>query len=180
MNIRRACVEDAEQIAKVHEQTWIETYQPIIEQDDLQQITSFEHRKIMWETALQTNHHVFVLETLHEEIVGFIAGGKARTDYLEVEGEIYNIYVSPDYQGGGYGKELLRTFVEECETIGYQSLLVWILTDNPNGEFYVRLGARPIEAEQITIGKGTYEETAYGWYDLQKLKQLLASSHSKS
>ncbi|MET3683538.1 L-amino acid N-acyltransferase YncA [Alkalibacillus flavidus] len=180
MNIRRATVEDAAQIAQIHEQTWVDTYQPIIEHDDLQQITSFEHRQIMWETTLQTNHHVFVLETSEGKIVGFIAGGQARADYLDVDGEIYNIYVSPHYQSGGHGRRLLQAFVEECEQLGFESLLVWILTDNPNGEFYVKLGARPIEAENVTIGKGTYEETAYGWSNIDDLKEKLMSSHSKS
>ncbi|GAA0471046.1 GNAT family N-acetyltransferase [Alkalibacillus silvisoli] len=177
LKVRRATVIDAEQIARVHDNTWKSTYETIIQEDDLQQVTSFENRKVMWETTLQTlNHHVFVLDSKENGVVGFISGGKARTDHFEFDGEIFDIYISPAYQRKGYGQWLLSYFVNECNQLGYTSLLVWILTDNPYGQFYVRLGARRIEAENITIGTGTYEETAYGWKDLYQLRSWLTSS----
>ncbi|MDQ0351650.1 L-amino acid N-acyltransferase YncA [Alkalibacillus filiformis] len=177
VKVRQATVFDAEQIANVHDDTWKLTYEPIIQQDDLQQVTSFENRKIMWETTLRSSsHHVFVVESNEGEIAGFISGGKSRTEHTQLDGEIYDIYILPSHQRKGFGQKLLYTFIQECEELGYQSLLVWILTDNPYGQFYVRLGARKIEADNVTIGKGTYEETAYGWEDLEQLKGALASS----
>ncbi|WP_188207039.1 GNAT family N-acetyltransferase [Alkalibacillus aidingensis] len=177
VNVRKATVEDAEKVAKVHDQTWKWTYEPIIQKDDLQQVTSFEYKKIMWETTLRSpHHHVFVVETENGDIVGLISGGKERTGNFTYDGEIYQIYILPEYQRKGYGQRLLLAFVEECEEVGYQSLLVWILTDNPYGQFYVNLGAKKVEAENVTIGKGTYEETAYGWESIQTLKQNINKS----
>ncbi|WP_277673770.1 GNAT family N-acetyltransferase [Piscibacillus halophilus] len=101
------------------------------------------------------------------------SGGKQRAEHFSFDAEIYDIYVLKDAQGQRVGYELLKRFVEQCVDHGYQSLLVWILTVNPYGRFYVRYGATKVEAENTTIGSGTYEETAYGWKDLNDLNGQL-------
>ncbi|PKR78252.1 GNAT family N-acetyltransferase [Halalkalibacillus sediminis] len=178
VTVRKARLEDAEHIAEVHDKTWRSTYEPIIKEADLQQVKSFQTRKIMWETALQSskiNQDVFVAVNENDEVLGFISGGKERTENFDYEGEIYDIYILEQYQGEGVGRLLLKAFVDSCEENGYTSLLVWILTKNPAGRFYTRHGAAKVEAENVTIGEGTYEETAYGWKDLNELKHNLSN-----
>ncbi|RPF50145.1 GNAT family N-acetyltransferase [Aquisalibacillus elongatus] len=180
-NVRQATLKDAEQIAKVHDQTWKLTYQPLLANEDFQQVMTYEHRKIMWETTLASNRvqqYVYVAEHNNGDIIGFISGGQERTKNFDYELEIYNIYVLKEYQGHKVGHELLKQFVNQMIQDGYQSLLVWILTRNLYGKFYVRYGAKVVEAENVTIGHGTYEETAYGWKDVQHLNQKLLEAIS--
>ncbi|GEL76916.1 GNAT family N-acetyltransferase [Tenuibacillus multivorans] len=174
--IREATRDDAEQIANIHDQTWRLTYESLIDDEDLKQVMTLDHRRVMWETMLSSNkvnQYVFVAEEDDGKLVGFISGGLERTKNFDYEVEIYDIYVLKEYQKQSVGQRLLEEFVRQCLKDGYKSLLVWILTNNPYGQFYVRFGAQKVEAENVTIGHGTYEETAYGWSNIQTLADQL-------
>ncbi|TFB22114.1 GNAT family N-acetyltransferase [Filobacillus milosensis] len=176
INVRAATLDDAKQIAGIHDQTWKSTYEPLIAEKDLKRVMNIEHRTIMWETTLSSSkvkQYVYVAEDERGEIVGFISGGKERTDNFDYEAEIYDIYVLEEFQGQKIGYKLFKKFVTQCLSDGYYSLLVWILTNNPYGDFYVKYGAKKVEAENVTIGDGTYEETAYGWNNIEFLAEEL-------
>ncbi|SEH95787.1 L-amino acid N-acyltransferase YncA [Halobacillus karajensis] len=179
--VRPARFEDAETIAEIHVNSWKSTYEDLIDEQDLSN-TTLEHRIALWETVLKTplnGQIAFVIENGEGDVVGFVSGGKERTKNYGYDGEIYAIYLLDEYQGKGYGKEMLKVFSEGMVAAGYKSLLVWVLTHNPSSQFYIKYGADPIEAEKVTIGQGTYEETAYGWNDLRKLTERLRDESEK-
>ncbi|WP_245937432.1 GNAT family N-acetyltransferase [Saliterribacillus persicus] len=168
--IRAATKEDKVAIAEVHVQSWKATYQDLINEQDISN-TTVDHRITLWETVLslpKERQPVFVMEVAGQ-IIGFISGGSERTKRFGIDGEIYAIYLLPEFQQKGMGRELLRTFAEEMDKLGYRSLLVWVLTQNPSNQFYIKYGAEKIEEEATTIGEGTYQETAYGFKDIRKL-----------
>ncbi|WP_173917042.1 GNAT family N-acetyltransferase [Halobacillus sp. Marseille-Q1614] len=171
VQVREARFEDAEQIANIHIESWKSTYKDLIDEQDMSNIT-LENRIALWETILKSpvnGQIALVIENDEGELVGFISGGKERTKNYNYDGEIYAVYLLDSYQRKGYGSKLLQRFGEEMKNSGYESLLVWILTRNPSTDFYRKFGAAPVEAEEVTIGQGTYEETAYGWEDLSEL-----------
>ncbi|ENH95709.1 GNAT family acetyltransferase [Gracilibacillus halophilus YIM-C55.5] len=135
--IRKARLEDVEAIAEVHVNSWKATYKDLINEQDMSNIT-IEHRIVLWETILKLPNHkqpVIVVEE-DNEIVGFASGGKERTERFGFDGEIFAIYLLPTHQGKGLGKLLLKAFAEEMKQLDYQSLLVWVLTNNPTNQFY--------------------------------------------
>ncbi|MCA1022606.1 GNAT family N-acetyltransferase [Halobacillus litoralis] len=173
--VREARFEDAATIADIHVKSWKSTYKDLIDERDISN-TTLEHRITLWETILRkplNGQIAFVIENDEGQVVGFVSGGKERTKSYGYDGEIYAIYLLDEYQGKGYGRILLQTFVRGMAEAGYQSLLVWVLTRNPSSRFYIKYGADPVEAEKVTIGQGTYEETAYGWKDLHTLSEAL-------
>ncbi|GGF16275.1 N-acetyltransferase [Halobacillus andaensis] len=173
--LRVAKFEDAEQIANIHIQSWKSTYKDLIDEQDLSNIT-LENRVALWETILKSpinGQIAYVIENDDGQVVGFVSGGKERTKKYSYDGEIYAIYMLDNYQRMGYGSMLLSTFAKAMKEVGYESLLVWVLTRNPSAKFYKILGAKPVEAEEVTIGQGTYEETAYGWEDINELIEKL-------
>lgn len=175
MKVRKAQLKDAEAIAHVHVLSWQSTYQHVIEEEYIQNL-NVENRITLWETVLtkQINGQTVLLaETEQGEVVGFISGGKERTKRYGYDGEIYAIYLLEQYQGKGYGTQLFKSFVENMKEEGYTSILVWVLTQNPFKRFYEKYGASPVEAEEVTIGKGTYQETAYGWKRIDLLEEQL-------
>ncbi|WP_371069858.1 N-acetyltransferase family protein [Sediminibacillus sp. JSM 1682029] len=176
-HIRKAELEDAEQIANVHVNSWKSTYFELINEKDMSNIT-FENRKALWETILKmptSGQVALVVENTDGEIVGFVSGGKERTKRFGFDGEIYAIYLLADYQRQGLGTRMLAAFTEEMVKEGYQSMLVWVLTQNPSSRFYAKHGARQIEKEDTTIGEGTYQESAFGWENIQGLLKKLQS-----
>ncbi|MGN8644704.1 N-acetyltransferase family protein [Gracilibacillus sp. HCP3S3_G5_1] len=173
-HIRKASIEDAQAIAEVHVNSWKATYQNLINEQDLSNST-VENRQIYWETILKLSRKQQPVTVIEEkgEIVGFISGGKERTDRFGYDGEIFAIYLLPSHQRKGLGKRLLKAFAEEMKELGYQSLLIWVLTNNPTHQFYLNFGAEKIEQEQTTIGHGTYQETAYGFDNIDTLIEKL-------
>ncbi|UOR13239.1 GNAT family N-acetyltransferase [Halobacillus amylolyticus] len=172
-HVRVARFEDAEDIATIHIQSWKSTYKDLIDERDMSNIT-IDNRIVLWETVLRTpvnGQIAYVIENDQQEVVGFVSGGKERTKNYGYDGEIYAIYLLDAYQRKGYGSTLVASFANAMKEAGYQSLLVWVLTRNPSGNFYGHLGAEPVEAEEVTIGQGTYEETAYGWKNIDLLIQ---------
>ncbi|WP_163537158.1 GNAT family N-acetyltransferase [Gracilibacillus sp. YIM 98692] len=168
--IRRGNIHDAKSIAEVHVSSWKDTYKDLINEQDMSNST-VENRTILWETILKMpkeQQPVMVVEE-NRKIVGFISGGKERTERFGYDGEIFAIYLLPTHQRKGLGALLLKAFSNEMKRLGYHSLLIWVLTNNPTHQFYLKLGAKKIEQEQTTIGYGTYQETAYGFKDITQL-----------
>ncbi|MDY0407798.1 GNAT family N-acetyltransferase [Paracerasibacillus soli] len=74
--IRQASYEDATAIANIHVRTWKNTYQDLIDEKDISNMT-YENRKVLWQTILQTQTEDRVTLVIHqnEQIIGFISGG---------------------------------------------------------------------------------------------------------
>lgn len=172
--IRKAVYEDAEAIANIHVRTWKNTYKDLLDEKDLTNMT-YENRKTLWETILRVQKREQCTFVIYNEtqIVGFISGGPERTKKFNFDAEIYTIYLLAEYQRMGLGAKLLKAFTKEMKALGNKSILVWILKQNPSSRFYEQYEAKPIGTEEISIGEGTYKETAYGWENITQLLRLL-------
>src|SRR5690625_7690335 len=120
----------------------------------------------------ESQQNTFVIENEHK-IVGFISGGPERTDRFDYDSEIYTIYIIDEYQKKGLGAQLLKVFSEEMQAIGYRSILVWVLTQNPSSRFYERYLAKSDGHTVTTIGEGSYIKTVYGWDDIDKILSII-------
>ena len=76
------------------------------------------------------------------------------------------MYLLEGVQRQGLGTLLIRRFVRELRSVGFNSMAVWVLARNPSRRFYEALGGRPITERQIERGGEAYVEIAYGWSDL--------------
>ena len=145
MRIREARLEDASAIARVHIDAWRETYQGIIPDPYLAQL-SHAKRTQQWEQTL-VNQRVYVAVS-GEEVVGFAQGGPSRSDARE--GELYAIYVLQASQGQGLGKALFQRIAEDLAE--YETMQVSVLRDNPACQFYERFGGQVFEESMIERG----------------------------
>lgn len=180
MLIRQACELDAEGIARVHVDAWRSTYRGIVPDDVLDGL-SYEKRQARWNemlrTAEQSRHHIWVAADLGR-IVGFADGGREREGDPQYTGELYAIYILPEYQRKGTGRGLLGQIAARLVEEGHEAALVWVLADNPYRRFYERMGAVPVRTKEITIGGTPLTEVAYGWPDLRQLVRNIRQSWS--
>ncbi|WP_090085518.1 GNAT family N-acetyltransferase [Lentibacillus persicus] len=169
MNIRKATQGDAAGIAKVHIDSWRTTYKNIVPDDYLDSL-NYEERKKRWKQIVYEGI-VYVAE--HDgKIVGFSSGGKEREGkYNHYDGELYAIYILKEYQGKGIGKKLVKPIVDELTKAGFRSMLVWVLKDNDATYFYENLGGEYVDSAVITICSAALKEIAYGWPDINALRQ---------
>lgn len=175
MQIRKAMAEDALGIAKVHIESWKETYEGIISREYLDSL-KIEDRLGLWKSSLSQipqQSTVFVAVNPDNEVVGFASFGKERTGNFLADGELYAIYILKKYQRGKLGLKLLQEGVGQLLEQGYTSMLVWVLEENNSRKFYESL--QPIKAgmEVDKIAGKDHVELAYMWDDLQALNQMV-------
>lgn len=167
-SIRAARLEDAEGIAFVHVESWKTTYAGIVPEDYLASL-NVEDRAPIWMKQLRDPAVTSILAEKDGRIVGFACGGKLRERVAEFDAELYAIYLLRANQRHGLGTALLRTMAQALRDSGYQSLLVWVLEQNPAMEFYRTLGGSTVTEKMIDIGGVQLVEVALGWRTLSRL-----------
>lgn len=166
MHIRKARPSDAYDLAVVHVASWRTTYQDIIDEAYLAAL-NVEDKLKQWEMILRDGD-VFVVENEEGKIVGFGGVGPERTGaFTGYDAEVYAIYLLYPYQGRGIGRKLLKRLATFLLEAGYESLLIWVLAENPSVHFYQAMGGKKIGEERIQIGEQFFIEHAYGWKDLR-------------
>jgi GNAT superfamily N-acetyltransferase len=125
---------------------------------------------------------VFVAESkLEGQIIGFASGGEERSKkYPEYPGELYAIYLLRGEQGKGLGTLLTTSVLGRLRQEGFNSVLVWVLAQNPYRHFYERMGGRFLGSQNIQIGEIALEEIAYGWRDTNALVERSKGPSSDS
>lgn len=171
MMIKIAELKDIKGIAKVHVDSWKTTYAGIAPDSYLDDL-KYEDRENLWKRVIEAGYEkscLYIAENEEGDIIGFANGGPERTNYFESAGELYAIYILKEYQGCGIGSNLIKKVANDLLGKGYQSMLVWVLLDNPSRKFYEALNPEKIDTEEITIGGKPLLEIAYGWKELKAL-----------
>jgi GNAT superfamily N-acetyltransferase len=142
--VRRAGLDDAPAIARVHVRSWQGAYRLVFGAalDDLVP----EAREPRWREWLSRGGPpcVFVAERAGE-IVGFVSVGASLDPFPDPEtGELYALYVLPAAEGTGVGRLLMERGLLALAELGCGSATLWVLEDNPRARrFYERGGWTP-------------------------------------
>jgi ribosomal protein S18 acetylase RimI-like enzyme len=149
VDIRKAEPRDAVAIAGVHLEAWRGAYAGIIPHKAL---TSMINRRgsDWWANAIRRAATVLVVE-IGGVIAGYATIGRNRARELPQQGEIYELYLRPQYQGIGLGSRLFSAARRGLAEHGLKGLVVWALEENDNAlAFYAGAGGRDI-AEGVEI-----------------------------
>jgi SAM-dependent methyltransferase len=170
VGIRPAKLEDAAAIARVHAESWRTTYAGIIPDDYIAKFTA-DARDRTWRGILGAparRDFVCVAEDGEGTVVGFVSGGPARGD-KDFAGELYAVYLLHDYQRRRIGRRLAAALARRLLRAGCDSLVVWVLTQNPARQFYAALGGEPVAERPSDIRGAALTEVAYAWKDIRRL-----------
>lgn len=172
MTVREAIYTDIPAIARVHVDTWRTTYKGIFPDEYLANL-SYEKRESGWyqifNNALE-NDFIYVAEDALGEIVGFASGGLERTANPIYKGELSAIYILENHQHKGLGRKLVQIVAHRLAQKGIDSMLVWVLADNPACRFYATLGGQKVYEKQIERSGTILVEVAYGWINTLNLR----------
>lgn len=173
MRIRRAKLEDAPGIAKVHVDSWRTTYKGIIPDNFLNNL-SYENRTELWKRNItdETNYIVVALNEM-DEIIGFGTAGKRQENKEEHTGDLTSIYLLEEYQGKGIGKKLLKELFKHFKELGRKKIFVEVLEDNKTRYFYEYYGAKLVKKDQIKIGEEILNELIYEWDSVDDVMERL-------
>ncbi|MEO1104323.1 MAG: GNAT family N-acetyltransferase, partial [Pseudomonadota bacterium] len=118
-----------------------------------------------WARAMVRKVPVVVLDA-GGAVRGYVTYGASRMRTLPFRAEIYELYIQPEYTGGGFGRRLFRTVQQRLARRGHTSFVVWCLADNADGcAFYERLGGKVVASalepfESVEVEKVAYAFTA--------------------
>ncbi|HEX3883902.1 MAG TPA: GNAT family N-acetyltransferase [Stellaceae bacterium] len=174
---RLAHLDDAAGIARLDVETWQAAYAGILETAYLVGLSA-ERRERGWANAIRREpRDVRVATTPDGAIVGFGSCGRCR-DEKGYTGEVFTLYVAPDWQNQGIGRALLVALFARLIELNHQSAVVWVLSDNPARFFYQRLGGREVRRRNLPVGGAQIAATGFGWPDLpQYLSALARGAH---
>jgi GNAT superfamily N-acetyltransferase len=183
LHIRQARLEDAREIAAVRIITWRVTYRNLLPEDVLANL-SYEKSEETWREILSSNQrqgYAFAAEDLDlGKVVGFAIGGPERNADLIYLGELYAIYILPEYQGKGLGRRLCTVVARRLLKAGMNSMLIWMLNGNPADGFYRAMGGVPRREMNVTIGDGIYRQTGYAWLNIKPLAESTPPEEDES
>ncbi len=162
VDIRRAEAADAEAIASVHEASWRGAYSGIIPHKSLNAMIQ-RRAGAWWARAIERAASVLVIE-IGGHIVAYATLGRNRARELTQQGEIYELYIRPEYQGIGLGTRLFAAAREKLAAHGLSGLVVWALEDNgPATAFYEGAGGRDVAEGVETFDGRALRKIAYVW-----------------
>ena len=178
--VRQARLGDARDIGRIEVETWRTTYAGML--PDRVLLGMSEHRQTAsWAGFLRHRPgDVFVAEDggPDHRLLGFGNCGPQRTTRFDYAGEVYTLYVAPEAQGSGLGRQLLLSLFTRLVHCGHGSALIWVVRANPSRFFYERLGGKLVLHRQIPLGGEPVEAVGYGWRDLRLLLQRESKSRA--
>jgi ribosomal protein S18 acetylase RimI-like enzyme len=162
IEIRRAKPSDAAAVAETHDQAWRTAYQGVIPGLELERLIN-RRGADWWDSAIRKGSRISIL-AFGDKVAGYANYGRNRARSLFYDGEIYELYLRPEYQGLGFGRRLFTSARRDLAQSGMRSLVIWALSDNePAVEFYRALGGKAVARSSERFGGRCLDKVAFGW-----------------
>ena len=162
IEIRRAKPSDAKAVADTHDEAWWAAYQGMIPGLELDKLIN-RRGPDWWDSAIRKGSRIAIL-AFGDKVAGYANYGRNRARSLYYDGEIYELYLRPEYQGLGFGRRLFTSARRDLSQSGLKSMVVWALSDNdPAVEFYKSLGGKAVARSSERFGEKSLDKVAFAW-----------------
>ena len=119
--------------AFVHWKCWQKTYPGLVSQDYLNKFTLEKSE----EKAFQWRDNILVAKE-GDRVIGFVGYGSSGPDAPDT-GEVFALYVLPEYHGTGVGRQLMDAALEKLAS--YPHICLWLVKGNARAlHFYEKCG----------------------------------------
>lgn len=163
VSFRAATVADCAAVAEVHVQSWRGSFGGIVPQTFLDKMSVGRRAEAFAAGFSAPFYRMCVAESPGRGVVGFADFGEPRENVGAYEGELYAIYLLPEFQRRGIGERLFNLGVQFLAAAGRDSMYLLALEASPYRSFYEKMGGRVVGREQVVIEGVTYDELIYGW-----------------
>lgn len=130
-SIRAATAADAEAIESVRIATWKACYRGIVPSVYLDALSVQSSRVDRIRKGIdRADAGGSVVAVAESQVIGMgFAGPPEDAQLPEGIGEVFAVYVLPDWQGRGVGRALLERLTSGLRALGYHSAILWTLRD---------------------------------------------------
>ena len=152
MSIRIKPMETDEEIrgkAFVHWKCWQETYPGLVSQEYLSKLTleKCEEKAFLWRDNI-------LVAKEGERVIGFVGFGDHGPEEPDM-GEVFALYVLPEYHGTGVGRQLMDAALEKLAS--YPHICLWLVKGNARAlRFYEKCGFHLTGEEKFTASVSAY------------------------
>lgn len=136
IEVRKATPRDAAALSDVHRRAWTHAYSGLIPFKALTAMIE-RRRENWWKRAADGPATLLVVE-IAGKIAGYASCGANRARALPQEGELYELYLLPEYQGLGLGSLLFREVRALLKGLGLHGLVAWCLEDSEHASDFFR------------------------------------------
>lgn len=151
MAVRTALPEDAEAMARVHVQSWRETYRGVMTDEVLDDPRLLDRRERFWNVALTDVHYErnrVAVAVAGGCVVGIAMSGPASDEARRDEVHLHLLYLLAGFHGSGLGDRLLNAVIERSDDVS-----LWVADPNPRAQaFYAKQGFAPDGAHKSDDG----------------------------
>ena len=131
--------DDAPGLAAVYADAWSHAYAGIIPGVTLQRMIA--RRGPSWWRRMHDHGSRALVLDWDDAPVGYATLGRSRSPALSPRGEIYELYLQPEFQGCGLGRRLFDAARGQLRRHRLDGLLVWALAENASAcRFYAAMG----------------------------------------
>ena len=159
--IRRLLPADVPALARLHLRSWQIAFRGVVPDSYLDRL-SIEQYVAMWSriAADPDSRRVTWIGEWRSRIAGYCAVGPTRERSEPTKtGEVYGIYLAPEFFRHGFGTALLRRGEETLRECGYRHAALWVLVKNRNArDFYEANGWG---SSGVTISRSIGREIRY-------------------
>jgi len=178
ITIRAARPGDAAGIARLDVETWRTTYAGVLSTPYLVGLSA-ERRQHGWTKVIEHEpRDVRVAVDANGAILGFGSCGRCRGE-PGFTGEVFTLYVGPDWQNLGIGRRLLLSLFARLVDQGCNAVIIWVLQENPARFFYQRLGGSFVCRKTFPFAGKPIEAAGYGWRDLPSFLATVAGAERR-
>lgn len=126
----------------IHSVAWHATYKNIASEDFLSQFTP-QNRAAVFKKAIKNPNERFYIAKLNNKPIGILILDCHPKDEDEYVGEVKALYLLPDYQGKGYGTEMMNFAIGDFTSLKKTKVILWVLEKNLKARhFYEKYGFR--------------------------------------
>lgn len=157
INIRSAKIEDVPRLVDINVDSWQNTYDKIIDHDDLFSIDKTKRIQKMIQDFDKNNYLVACNDN---EIMGF--AWYRENENGKYQSEIVALYIDIKYRSLGVGKKLFD-YVKDILKENNDNLIIWCLEENIcSRKFYEKIGGKLVdEKNTINFCDKKYIEVGY-------------------
>jgi ribosomal protein S18 acetylase RimI-like enzyme len=152
IEIREASSSDIPLIQQLAQQVWYITYGPLQPKEKVDYLYNLMYSTSSLTQQMEEKHHRFLLAKDETGYLGYASYELNSNNQGKTK--IHKIYVMPDAQGKGVGKELI-TMIEGIAS-GKDNVILSlnVFRHNPAINFYQKIGFSKAGEEKIDVGNG--------------------------
>jgi len=169
VSVREGNDRDIPDVSRVYVESVRRSFEYIYPQEYLDGLSVEARADVMNKRLTKPGYRVFVAETATDQVVGFVDCGEPVLENVPHQRQIYSLYVLPEFQKLGVGRDLVKTCVLKMIDDGFQSFCLDTVERSPYRRFYDKIGGKVIGHDEHTIGGEEMQTIIYGWDDLGEL-----------